>query len=85
MLAIDKDRISPQPDHNANVDEWPRKKGRGRGMNAQEKLVLLRRCCEPAAEFNPRNKKQFWAMIRDLLKEQTGYDLKEPRNTVLSG
>lgn len=22
-------------------------------------------------------------MIRDLLKEQTGYDLKEPRNTVL--
>lgn len=52
-------------------------------MNAQEKLVLIRECCEHAAEFKPRNKKQFWATIRDLLKEQTGYDLKEPRNTVL--
>ena len=83
MPAINEDRIPLQPKHIANVDERPKKRGRGRGMNAQEKLVLIRECCEHAAEFKPRNKKQFWAMIRDLLKEQTGYDLKEPRNTVL--
>ncbi|MCJ1348862.1 hypothetical protein MMC31_007095, partial [Peltigera leucophlebia] len=64
MPAINEDRIPLQPKHITNVDERPKKRGRGR-------------------EFKPRNKKQFWAMIRDLLKEQIGYDLKEPRNTVL--
>ena len=83
MFAINKDRIPLQPEYITNVDERHKKRGRGWGMNAQEKLVLIRECCEYAAEFKLRNKKQFWAMIRDLLKEQTGYDLKEPRNTML--
>ena len=83
MSAINEDRIPLQPEHITNMDKRLKKKGRGRGMNAQEKLILIREYCEHAAEFKPRNKKQFWAMIRDLLKEQTGYDLKEPRNTML--
>ena len=52
-------------------------------MNAQEKLVFIREWYEHAAEYKPRNKLAFWKMIRGIHKEQTGYDLKEPRNTVL--
>lgn len=51
-------------------------------MNPQEKLVLIRESCEHANEYKPRNKTAFWDMIRALLKEQTVYDLQEPRVTV---
>lgn len=77
--------LSPKPnnaDENSE-EEQSQKRGRARGMNAQEKLVLIRECCEHVAEFKPGNKGAFWAMICQLLKENTGYDLKEPRNTVL--
>lgn len=52
-------------------------------MNAQEKLCHIRECCEHASEYKPRNKLAFWEMIRKILRDQTGYDLKEPRNIVL--
>lgn len=52
-------------------------------MNAQEKLALIRECCEHAGEYRLNNKMAFLMMIRDLLKNRTGYLLKEPRNTVL--
>lgn len=52
-------------------------------MNAKKKLVFICECYEHMAEFKLRNKKQFWAIIRDLLKEQTMYNLKKSRNTVL--
>lgn len=65
------------------MEDMPKKKTRARGMNAQEKLVLIRECCEHASEYRLNNKMAFWMMIRDLLKARTGYLLKEPRNTVL--
>lgn len=65
------------------VEDMPRKKTRARGMNAQEKLALIRECCEHASEYRLNNKMAFWMLIRDLLKTRTGYLLKEPRNTVL--
>lgn len=52
-------------------------------MNTQEKLVLIRKYCEHLMEYKSRNKLAFWEMIRGILKDQTGYDLKEPKNTVL--
>lgn len=51
-------------------------------MTPQEKLVLIRECCEHADKYKPRNKIAFWKMIRVLLKDQTGYDLLEPRVTI---
>lgn len=64
-------------------EKRPAKKDRARGMNAQEILALIRECCKHALEFRPTNKSAFWFMIRDLLKQYTGYLWKEPRNTVL--
>lgn len=64
------------------IKNRPRKKGRNRAMNAQEKLVLIRECCEHADEYKLGNKTAFWAMISQLLKEQTGYELSEPQNTI---
>ena len=66
-----------------NEGEKRRKKSRARGMNAQEKLALIRECYEHAKEYRLNNKMAFWMMICDLLKNRTGYLLKEPRNTVL--
>ncbi len=60
-----------------------RKKGRNRAINAQEKLVSIRECCEHVDEYKNGNKTVFWAMISKLLTNRTGYDLLEPRNTVL--
>lgn len=51
-------------------------------MTPQEKLYLIRECCEHAEEYKPRNKLAFWEMIRRLLREKTGYDFMELRNTV---
>lgn len=59
------------------------KKGRNRGMNPQKKLVLIRECVKHADDYKPGTKGAFWTTIRDLLKDRTGYDLVEPRNTVL--
>ncbi len=52
-------------------------------MNAQEKLVLICKCCAYAYNYKPWNKLAFWEMIRKILKDQMGYDLKEPKNTIL--
>lgn len=51
-------------------------------MNKHEKLVLIQECCEHADEYRPFNKTKFWAMISDLLKQQTGYHLGSPQQTV---
>lgn len=49
-------------------------------MNSLKKLVLIREFYEYADGYKGRTKTAFCTMIRDLLK---GYDLAEPRNTVL--
>ena len=78
---------TPVPERGTEPEEGEtagrRKKGRSRAMNAQEKLVLIRECCEHSDEYKNGNKTGFWAMISKLLKDRTGYDLLEPRNTVL--
>ena len=51
-------------------------------MNSQEKLVFFRECCQYAVEYKSRNKLAFEEMIREILKGQTGYNFKEPRNAV---
>ncbi len=61
---------------------WPRKRNRNRNMNIREKLVLIRECVEHADEYRPGNKTKFWAMISELLKQQTGYELISPQQTV---
>lgn len=72
---------TPQPQE--EYETTRNKKGHNRGMNAQEKLVLIRECCEHSDEYRGGTKTVFWTMIRELLKERTRYDLAEPRNTVL--
>lgn len=62
--------------------EQPKKKARTRNMNKQEKLVLIRECYEHADKYRPLNKIKFWAMISSLLKQQTGYDLVNPAQTI---
>ena len=52
-------------------------------MTLQEKLALIRECCEHVGEYKPWNKTVFWEMIQGLLKNRTGYDLLEPRLTVM--
>lgn len=52
-------------------------------MNAQKKLDLIQKCCKYALEFRSTKKIAFQIMIRDLLKQHTGYLLKNPRNTVM--
>ena len=73
---------APSEDQQDESSSQPRRKGRNRNMTPQEKLYLIRECCEHAEEYKPRNKLAFWEMIRRLLREKTGYDLMEPRNTV---
>lgn len=51
-------------------------------MNKHEKLTLIRECCEHAEEYRALNKTKFWAMISDILKQQTGYHLVNPQQTV---
>lgn len=53
-----------------------------RNMNVQEKLVLARQCAAHQDEFRARATKGFWTMISRALKQETGYDLKEPRLAV---
>lgn len=60
----------------------PRKKGRNRNLNASEKLVLVQECCKHAEMYQPGNKTKFWAMIKQILKDKTGYDLAFPGQTV---
>ena len=62
--------------------ERPRRRPRNRNMTPQEKLVLIRECCKHADEYRTLNKTKFWAMIQELLKNQTGYDLVDPRQTI---
>lgn len=82
--SIEGQRSHPSsPCAEDDTEKKSAKRGRARGMNAEKKLILIRECCEHAAEFKLNNKTAFWIMIRDLLKQRTGYLLKEPRNTVL--
>ena len=62
--------------------ERHQKKARIRNMNKHEKLVLIRECCEHRNEYRALNKTKFWAMISDILKQQTGYHLVNPQQTV---
>lgn len=52
-------------------------------MNVQEKLVLICECYAHVYNDKSRNKLAFWEMIYRILKDQTGYDLKEPKNIIL--
>lgn len=47
-------------------------------MATNKKLVLIRECAEHAEQYQPGNKTKFWAMISDILKQQTGYELANP-------
>ena len=51
-------------------------------MNKHEKLILIRECCEHAQEYRALNKTKFWAIISDILKQQTGYHLVNLQQTV---
>lgn len=51
-------------------------------MNKYEKLVLIRECCEHRNEYCALNKTKFWAMTSDILKQQMGYHLVNPQQTV---
>lgn len=51
-------------------------------MKAQEKLVLIRERCEHAEEYRAGNKTQFWAMISDLMKQQTSYEFLNSQQMV---
>lgn len=62
--------------------ERPKRRPRNRNITPQEKLVLIRECCEHADEYRALNKTKFWAMIQNLLKNRTGYDLVDLRQTV---
>lgn len=74
---------SIMPDLGANDKERPRKKSQGRAINAQEKLCFICKCCKHSLEYKPRNKLAFWEMIQKILQDQTRYNLKKPRNTIL--
>lgn len=76
--------MAPTEDLESTDDDGPsRRRHRNRNMTPQEKLVLIRKCCEHADKDRSNNKGKFWIMIRQLLKERTGYDLVDPRQTVL--
>ena len=51
-------------------------------MNIREKLELIRECVEHADKYCPDNKTKIWVMILELLKQQTGYKLISPQQTV---
>lgn len=53
-----------------------------RNMKPQEKLFLIKQCVEHKMEYKPNNKGIFWQMMKDLLKEGTGYIFADPRKTV---
>lgn len=74
----DNDRAQQSGDQG----ERPKKKTRMRNMNKQEKLILIRECCKHADEYRALNKTKFWAIISNLLKQQTGYNLVSPGQTV---
>lgn len=82
-MALDpSNEPSVTPDPGANNKKRPGKKVWGWAMNAQENLCLICEYCEYSSEYKPWNKLVFWKMIRKILRDQTNYDLKEPRNTV---
>lgn len=60
----------------------PKKKGRNRNLNAAEKLALIQECCKHAKMYQSSNKTKFWAMIKQILKDRTGYSLAFPGQTV---
>lgn len=69
-------------EESGNQAEQPRKQTRTRNMNKYGKLRLVQECCKHAEEYCPANKTKFWAMISNLLKNHTGYELVNPGQTV---
>lgn len=63
-------------------EDRPRRKPRNKNMTPQEKLVLIRGCCEHADKYRPGNKSNFWLLIRKLLRDRMNYDLADPRQTI---
>lgn len=59
----------------------PKKKGRNRNLNATEKLVLIQECCKHAEMYQSGNKTKIWTMIKQILKDRTGYSLAFPGQT----
>lgn len=79
----------PTPGMNGDADakgsdkEQPnKKKGQNRNMTAKKKLVLICEWCKHVNKYQPGNKTKFWAIILELLKQQTGYNLMHPQQTV---
>ena len=64
-------------------EEQAKKKACMRNMNKQEKLILIWECCKHADKYRLLNKTKFWAMISNLLKQQTGYNLVNSAQTVI--
>lgn len=51
-------------------------------MIPHEKLILIRECCEYVREYWLGNKEKFQLQIWDILCNQTGYDLVNPKSTI---
>lgn len=49
--------------NDADDEEKPRWKPRNKNMTPQEKLVLIRKCCEHIDKYCLNNKEKFWSMI----------------------
>lgn len=47
-------------------------------MHIKEKLVLIYEYIKYIDKYCPGNKTKFWAMILELLKQQTGYKFISP-------
>ena len=47
-------------------------------MNKYKKLFLIQEYCKYRNKYCVLNKTKFWAMISDILKQQTGYHLVNP-------
>lgn len=62
--------------------ERQQKKALTYNMNKHEKLVLICECCTYVQEYCALNKTKFWAMISNIFKQQTGYHLVNPQQTI---
>lgn len=76
------ERGEERPAGDGEKSTRPKKKGRNRNLNATENLVLIQECCKHAEMYQSGNKPKFWAMIKQILKDRTGYSLAFPGQTV---
>lgn len=56
--------------------------GRGPNMNRHQKLTLAKLCSTHSAEYRFGSRGKFWLKMRDLLKQETGYDHKGLQSVV---